>query len=113
MSEASRLHVGIVGAGRSRNGLGPFLASHLEAAGGQVVAVSGRSADRAAAAADGLETRLGHLAIDPDVRARLLAVGRRWGSPARPLLRELAEAHVKGVAAEALRALLEGTTLDE
>ena len=54
------MRVGIVGAGRSRNGLGPFLASAFEAAGGRVVGVAGRdlaSSERAAAA---LQAGLAH-----------------------------------------------------
>lgn len=43
---------GIVGAGRSRNGLGPFLARDLEAAGAQVVAIAGRHAERTRALAE-------------------------------------------------------------
>ncbi len=55
-----KLRCGIVGAGRSRNGLGPFLASFLEQANCQVVAVAGRNQERAQSAAAGLEERLGH-----------------------------------------------------
>jgi hypothetical protein len=50
----------MVGAGRSRNGLGPFLAEFLEAAGFVVVGVAGRSPERAAANAEALGRRLGH-----------------------------------------------------
>jgi predicted dehydrogenase len=50
----------MVGAGRSRNGLGPFLAEFLEAAGFAVVGVAGRSPERAAANAEALSLRLGH-----------------------------------------------------
>jgi predicted dehydrogenase len=49
-----------VGAGRTRNGLGPFLAAHLEAAGARVVAVSRRDLDRARGAAGDLAVALGH-----------------------------------------------------
>jgi len=52
--------VGIVGAGRSRNGLGPFLAEFLEGAGFVVAAVSGRSPERAGVNAEELGQRLGH-----------------------------------------------------
>lgn len=50
----------ILGAGRTRQGLGPFLADHAERAGARIVAVCGRdqaSGERGAAA---LATRLGH-----------------------------------------------------
>ncbi|MBM3331919.1 hypothetical protein FJY68_08745 [candidate division WOR-3 bacterium] len=52
--------VGIVGAGRSRNGLGPFLAGFLERAGCRVVAVAGASPERAHRNALDLGQRLGH-----------------------------------------------------
>ena len=52
--------VGIVGAGRSRNGLGPFMAGFLERAGCRVVAVAGSSPDRAQRNALDLEQRLTH-----------------------------------------------------
>lgn len=58
------LRVGIVGAGRSRNGLGPFLAAACERAGAQVVGVSGRDAGRSAANAIALAAQLGH-AVEP------------------------------------------------
>lgn len=54
------VRIGIVGAGRTRNGLGPFLASAAEAAGARVVGVAGRDPGRAAAAAQALGERLGH-----------------------------------------------------
>ena len=50
----------IIGAGRKRNGLGPFLARDLEAAGAQVVAVGGRDGDRTRQVAADLAGRLGH-----------------------------------------------------
>ncbi len=56
----TQFRVGIVGAGRTRQGLGPYLASAFEAAGGVVTAVAGRdraSGERAAAA---LAARLQH-----------------------------------------------------
>ena len=52
--------VGIVGAGRTRQGLGPFLARWFESAGARIVAVSGRGPARAAAAAADLGEQLGH-----------------------------------------------------
>src|SRR5262245_18558560 len=54
------LAAGIVGSGRSRGGLGPFLATFLERAGCQVTAVAGRSLARAAENAAALGLRLGH-----------------------------------------------------
>lgn len=54
------LRIGILGARRTRNGLGPFLAQHLEAAGARVVAVGGRDAGGASAAALSLGALLGH-----------------------------------------------------
>ncbi len=52
--------LGILGAGRSRNGLGPFLASACERYGAEIVAVLGRDAPRTAANAAELGQRLGH-----------------------------------------------------
>ncbi|MEZ5963618.1 MAG: Gfo/Idh/MocA family oxidoreductase [Planctomycetota bacterium] len=54
------LRLGLVGPGRTRNGLGPFLARHLERAGARIVAVSGRTRARTAAAAEELARDLGH-----------------------------------------------------
>lgn len=51
---------GIVGPGRSRNGLGPFLAGFAEAAGLTVVAGAGRDATRTRAACEDLARRFGH-----------------------------------------------------
>jgi hypothetical protein len=52
--------LGLVGAGRSRGGLGPFLATFLERAGCTVTAVAGRSEERAVENAAELGQRLGH-----------------------------------------------------
>ena len=60
MSSPTQLRCGIVGAGRRRNGLGPFFAAHLEAAGGRVVAVSGRDRERTRIAAEGIGVAVGH-----------------------------------------------------
>ena len=54
------LPTGIVGAGRSRNGLGPFLATFLERVGCRVTAIAGSSPARAEANAAALKERLGH-----------------------------------------------------
>ena len=59
-TDVASVPVGIVGSGRTRNGLGPMLATFLEESRCRVVAVAGRSADRAAANAAALEQRLGH-----------------------------------------------------
>ncbi|MCA8976000.1 MAG: Gfo/Idh/MocA family oxidoreductase [Planctomycetes bacterium] len=58
MTAATR--IGIVGAGRTRNGLGPFLASALERAGLEVAAVAGRDLASARRAAAALGAGLGH-----------------------------------------------------
>jgi len=50
----------MVGAGRSRNGLGPFLSGFLERAGCRVTGVAGASLDRAQRNALDLQQRLGH-----------------------------------------------------
>ena len=69
-----RLAVGLVGAGRSRNGLGPFLASYLEQAGARVVGVAGSSPASAQRAAAALGQRLGHpVAAAADLAALLTA----------------------------------------
>jgi len=52
--------IGIVGAGRSRNGLGPFIAQFLERAGCVVAGVAGRSTERAVANAEELGRQLAH-----------------------------------------------------
>ncbi len=52
-----------------------------------------------------LSTRLGGIEVDGSTRHRLVAIGRRWGRRALPLLSELA---MRPEAAPALRALAEG-----
>ncbi len=52
--------IGIVGAGRTRQGLGPFLARWFEAAGADVHGCSGRDLAGARRAADALGAQLGH-----------------------------------------------------
>jgi NAD(P)-dependent dehydrogenase (short-subunit alcohol dehydrogenase family) len=54
------LRIGIVGAGRSRNGVGPFLARAFEREGALIVGCSGRDAARAEANAAQLASSLGH-----------------------------------------------------
>ncbi len=64
------LRVGLVGPARTRNGLGPFLARHLAAAGAHVVAVAGREPTRTRAAAAALALQLEHdVAAAPSVDA--------------------------------------------
>lgn len=57
---APRLSIGLVGAGRSRNGLGPYLARFLEAQGCGVVAIAGRDAERTRAVAAAMAQQHGH-----------------------------------------------------
>jgi hypothetical protein len=72
---AAPLRVGIVGAGRSRQGLGPFLARAFEAAGATVAAVAGRDAAGGVRAADELAALLGHpVAAAADAMALARAV---------------------------------------
>jgi hypothetical protein len=72
---SARRRVGIVGASRTRQGLGPFLASAFEAAGCVVTAVAGRDAAGAERAAAELAARLRHpVAAAPDAAALARAV---------------------------------------
>jgi hypothetical protein len=64
--------IGIVGAGRSRQGLGPYLAAAFEEAGCRVTAVAGRNAQSALRAAHSLAEQLGH-AVDAAADANALA----------------------------------------
>jgi len=86
--------VGMVGAGRSRNGLGPFLAEFLETAGFVVMGVSGRSPERAAANAEALGLRLRH-----EVKAFSSPAALCGGGVAALVIASPAEHHL-----EALRA---------
>lgn len=52
--------IGIVGAGRTRQGLGPYLARWFESAGCRVTAIAGRDAERTRAVAAELAAGLGH-----------------------------------------------------
>ena len=74
-AKAPRVPVGIVGAGRTRNGLGPFLAKFLEQEGFFVAGVSGRSRERATANADALGRELGH-EVEPFASARALCASQ-------------------------------------
>lgn len=71
----SPLRVGMIGAGATRRGLGPHLATFVERAGGRVVGAAGRNRERAAANAAVLEQKLGHpVPAFPDA-ASLCATG--------------------------------------
>jgi GFO/IDH/MocA oxidoreductase family protein len=67
--------VGIVGAGRSRGGLGPFLAEFIEQEGLFVAGVSGRSFERATVNAKALGTKLRHEVKPSPSPAALCATG--------------------------------------
>ncbi len=75
MSVPGRLCFGILGAGRRRQGLGPYHAAHAEAAGGKVVAVGGRDLERTGNAARSLEQTLGHPVLPCAGVEALLAQG--------------------------------------
>ena len=75
MPSATELRCGIVGAGRRRNGLGPFFAAHLEAGGGRVVGVSGRSRERTRLVAEQIGAAVGHSVGHYDGVEELLEVG--------------------------------------
>lgn len=64
---------GLVGPGRRRNGLGPFLARWLEAAGIQVKAAAGRSLERSLVDCDRLAGELGHGVAAYGSLAKMLA----------------------------------------
>jgi hypothetical protein len=72
MRASDRLRFGILGAGRSRQGLGPYHARHAEAAGGEVVAIAGRDLARTQATARSLEESLGHSVLACEGVAALL-----------------------------------------
>ena len=57
-AKAGTVSIGMVGAGRTRNGLGPFLAEFLETEGFVIAGVSGRSLERAQSNAGTLGVRL-------------------------------------------------------
>src|SRR5689334_8449589 len=59
-AKSQNIPIGIVGAGRSRDGLGPFLAKFFEEEGLCVAGVSGRSVDRATVNAATLGQQLSH-----------------------------------------------------
>lgn len=58
--DAAPLRVGLLGAGSTRQGLGPFLARATELAGAQVVAIAGRERARTDTVARELAAQLGH-----------------------------------------------------
>ncbi|MFO0276269.1 MAG: hypothetical protein ACK533_03210, partial [Planctomycetota bacterium] len=82
------LRVGIFGAGRSRQGLGPFLARAFEAAGATVAAVAGRDAAGGVRAAGELAALLGHPVAAADAMALARAVDAL--GVAAPVARHLA-----------------------
>ena len=63
MSARAPLRVGIAGAGRTRQGLGPYFAHWFEDVGARVVGVSGRDHASAERAAAELTSKLGHAVI--------------------------------------------------
>lgn len=60
MTSGPPLRVGIAGAGRTRQGLGPYFAKWFEAVGARIVAVSGRDLGGARRAAAEITTVVGH-----------------------------------------------------
>ncbi|HEX6812810.1 MAG TPA: Gfo/Idh/MocA family oxidoreductase [Planctomycetota bacterium] len=69
------LRIGIVGAGRSHQGIGPYHAEAFEAAGARVAAVSGRDLVSAQRAATALAARFGHpVTAAPDPRSLAASV---------------------------------------
>ncbi|MEM7198729.1 MAG: Gfo/Idh/MocA family oxidoreductase [Planctomycetota bacterium] len=103
MSDRRAIRCGVVGAGRTRNGLGPFMARDLERAGAEVVAVVGRDQARAEAAAVPLRDQLGHdLAAHGSVAEMMAAHeldGMVIASPVATHLAALRAAAAAGVAA--------------
>ncbi|MFM1873107.1 MAG: Oxidoreductase family, NAD-binding Rossmann fold [Planctomycetota bacterium] len=92
-SFAAPLRIGIVGAARTRQGLGPFLATACERAGAQVVGVSGRDPASGQRAAAALAEQLGHKVVAAaDAEALAAAVDA-------VLVASPAEAHADGLAA--------------
>ncbi|MCA8949138.1 MAG: Gfo/Idh/MocA family oxidoreductase [Planctomycetes bacterium] len=87
------LRIGIVGAGRRRNGLGPFFARHCETAGMHVAGVAGRDRASAERAAAGLLTHIGRAPAAFD-SARALADAVDLLIVASPV-----DAHVEGLEA--------------
>lgn len=55
--------IGVFGPGRTRNGLGPFLARFFAAAGSQIVAVAGRDLARTSAAAEAIGKDVGQSVV--------------------------------------------------
>lgn len=72
---AGPLRVGLLGAGRTRQGLGPYLARATALAGARVVAIAGRERARSDSVARELAAQLGHpvaVADDPAALARMV-----------------------------------------
>ena len=55
--------IGIVGAGRTRQGLGPFLANWFEKCGARISGIAGRDLARTRLAASAMSQQLGHPVI--------------------------------------------------
>jgi hypothetical protein len=95
------VNIGIVGAGRSRNGLGPFLAASFERAGAHVLGVAGRDVERAEANALELSQSLGHgvgAAVDVPALCRAGIDALVIASPAEHHLEALQAALEAGIA---------------
>ena len=67
--------IGIVGAGQTRGGLGPFLAEFVEQEGFFVAGVAGRSSERASINAEAIGRKLGHKVKPSPSPAALCASG--------------------------------------
>ncbi|MCR9245789.1 MAG: Gfo/Idh/MocA family oxidoreductase [bacterium] len=94
------IRVGLVGAGRRRNGLGPFLARHAEAAGMRVVGVAGRDLEGAERGATAVAAEIGRR---PDAFASAESLARAVdllvvSSPAAAHVEGLEAALMAGVA---------------
>ncbi len=101
--------IGIVGAGRSRNGLGPFLADAFTAAGATVVGVAGRDLAGAERAAAAISARLGRpVAAYPTAHALARAVDAlAVASPVAAHADGLLAAHAAGIACLCEKPLVE------
>jgi len=75
LAKVARVPIGVVGAGRSRGGLGLFLARFLEQEGFFVAGVSGRSLERATINAETIGRKLGHEVNPSASPAALCATG--------------------------------------
>lgn len=94
MAPGAQRTVGILGAGRRRNGLGPFLARRCEESGLCVAGIAGRDPDRTALDAAELERICGH-----PVRVHGDAVALARSGIDALVVAAPPEAHVEGLAA--------------